>query len=48
MDFTGCCCELYVRKRAFLMANNVEITILYDFYGDVLTEKAEGFSQLLL
>ena len=43
MGFTGCCCELYVRKRAFLMANNVEITILYDFYGDVLTEKQRDF-----
>ena len=25
------------------MANNVEITILYDFYGDVLTEKQRDF-----
>ncbi len=25
------------------MANNVEITILYDFYGDMLTEKQRDF-----
>lgn len=30
------------------MAKNLEITVLYDFYGDMLTEKAAGGHRALL
>jgi predicted DNA-binding protein YlxM (UPF0122 family) len=35
--------EYIFQREVFGLANNVEITILYDFYGDMLTDKQRDF-----